>query len=778
MKKFFLYIARFLFLPMLMAVVGCASQDGSGSSDAAINESGRMSVTRESGSAEDDGNSSKGATAAEGGSPFVAVADFHDIRLPVPVDYLSGIAIDQDWLYLGTGHYNRELNQREMVVYRNGLMDAYDPEQYIAITDEPGMQFDLLALVPGSDGIFVYGQYGSKAESGLFTLNKYDNNGALLWSRDYMGEELEGEGTRLRDGAAADGSLFLYSSGKGGKIISFDGNGNIGELYTPHMDSLEGIAVTENGKAYGYGYISEKQFFVNLEDIAAPSASPVEFRKAFGGKGDEICLCNRKGLWGYNPETDETHLRWNWDDEYIQLVGDNAEYLCYANDVYYIMNRIQAAGADYMQPSWRPGQTVTFAEISFRDKADYPGKEIITLARFNSMSRYALDSSETGSGAVSAGISTWTEDLIRIYNRQSKKYYIKIVNEGEGLKASEKLNRVEMQILRGEGPDLLEVSGVFAPYMVEKGMLEDLTEYYEASDIVSPEDLLSQIQAGCTFDGKNVLVIPSFSLDTWISKEAVPLKEWTLWKFIGMCQERQMFYLSEPYHMFSECVRADVLGRFVDYETKECCFDSADFIRLLEECKKVPAKEVPRFVDYIDEADYLLQERTLTSMQDYLMVESSYGSNAAYQGMPGWEGAKHYISVYDVFAMNKTSANKEGAWDFLEFLLSEELQNSIEWGFPTRKDSFERYLELSYVHEEYNDLRFMYGIGAAVLPEEEDLAALREMVASSVYISGNARDAVGNIVYEEVAMFFNGGADLEQTIEKIQNRVSLYLKEM
>ena len=162
-------------------------------------------------------------------------------------------------------------------------------------------------------------------------------------------------------------------------------------------------------------------------------------------------------------------------------------------------------------------------------------------------------------------------------------------------------------------------------------------------------------------------------------------------------------------------------------------------------------------------------------------MSESYGKDC-HQGMPGWEGGGHLMNVYDVFAMNTQSKNKEGAWDFLEFILSKKQQDSIKWAFPARTDSFNEYVERSYIGGTSVDERFVPGFSAeyayANQVEEEDLAALREMVASSVYISGNARDAVGNIVYEEVAMFFNGGADLEQTIEKIQNRVSLYLKEM
>lgn len=707
------------------------------------------------------------------------VADFNDIRLPDYIQNIECFATDQSWLYLGTRWYNEETEQGEMTIYRNGVFEAYAPEAYIVIPYEiePFTPYHLLVFVPdGNGGAFVYGQHDPLENADLFTLEKYDDNGNLLWSKDYVNEELQGKGAGFSDGAAGpDGSLYLYSSGKNGKILSFDPDGNVKASNVSELDSLEGVLVTEDGKLYGYGYVDEKQYFETLaEGGSGLIASPVDFRKAFEGEGGNVCLCSGTGLWEYNPETADSRLLWNWDDEYVQMVGESVEFLCYADGSYHIMNRVQNVSTDYMKPLWRRGQTLTFVTISFRDRADYPGKEVITLARANSMLRYAFSAFMPDSANI--GLSTWTEDLVRMYNRQSKKYYVKMVSEGEGLNSSEKLNRVEMQIMQGEGPDLLEVSGVYAPYMVEKGMLEDLTEYYNASSAINLEDLLPQIREAGASNGMNVLVMPAFSITTWISKDPVPLKEWTPWKFLERCQESQLFYVSDPYESYSRCSRLNLLNRFVDYEAKKCHFDSAEFAKLLEECRKVPSKTVQQNV--LSEAEYLMIEDFVSSMHDFAMHNESYGKDC-HQGMPGWEGAGHLMNVYDTFAMNKKSKNKDGAWDFLEFLLSKNVQDGIEWGFPVRTDSFDKYLKRSYVSEENSDDEiFVRGHFIPDEVEEEDFEALRKMVASSVYVPGNSRDMIWKIVNEEVSMFFKGDAGLEQTVEKIQNRVSLYLDEM
>lgn len=760
---------------LTLTLSGCGKQDVSGS----IGSEGPRSSEGNEGSSTENGTES---TKDIDDTP-VAVAHINDVQLPEAVINMKCFAVDQNWLYIGT--YNSDPNlaegRGEIVVYRTGLFSPFDPEPHIVIpydvTPKPFKPYHLLAFVPdGEGGAFIYGQHDPLENGDLFTLDKYDERGDLLWSRDYTGEELAAEGLNLTSGAAAsDGRLYLYAAGEGGTVVSFDSDGAIKASHASGLDTLEGVLVTEDDGVYEYGYVGEKQSFAALgRGEASPAPFPMEFLKVFGGRGNHMCLNDAEGLWEYDPETDSCSLLWRWDDEYVQMTGRDIEHLRYADDVYYVMNRMPDGETDYTRPSWRPGQTVTFAAVSFQDRAAYPGRETITLARTNSMSRYAYSS--FGS---SRGLSTWTEDLVRMYNRQSKKYYIEIVNEEENLKPSEKLNRVEMQILKGGGPDLLEVSDVFAPYMAEKGMLEDLTGYYGESGAVSLEDLLPQIREGGAVGGMNVLVIPAFYILTCVSKEPVPLEEWTPWKFIERCQESQMFYSSSPYEMFGRCVSRNLLGRFVDYESGECHFDSPDFIRLLEECKKIPTREVPQ--TFLEEADFVATDgMRIDSMSTYVMNKADYGKNC-YQGMPDWEGGGHLMSAYDVFAMNSQSKCKEGAWDFLEFLLSKETQDKIEWGFPARTESFDRYVERSYRTCEDNiDERFIFvpiSWLAPYQPEEEDFVLLREMVASSMYVQGRARNVVNIIVFEEVSMFFKGDADLEQTIEKIQNRVSLYLKE-
>ena len=168
-------------------------------------------------------------------------------------------------------------------------------------------------------------------------------------------------------------------------------------------------------------------------------------------------------------------------------------------------------------------------------------------------------------------------------------------------------------------------------------------------------------------------------------------------------------------------------------------------------------------------------------MTEYMEANETVKNCSCYWvGYPGWNGAQYGMLPDAVFAMNGESENKDGVWDFLQFLLSEEFQNEIDWGFPVREDSFERYLENSYRSREENERmaqEYFYSTNYYE-PTEEDFEGVRNMVDHSILERNTfIQSQVKNILYEEVGMFFSGDASMEETLEKIDNRVTLYLNE-
>ncbi|MCI9437429.1 MAG: hypothetical protein HFH85_09680 [Lachnospiraceae bacterium] len=182
---------------------------------------------------------------------------------------------------------------------------------------------------------------------------------------------------------------------------------------------------------------------------------------------------------------------------------------------------------------------------------------------------------------------------------------------------------------------------------------------------------------------------------------------------------------------------------FVDYEKKECYFEGAEFRRILEACGNVEnygeiKMNIPIVHKFAD-GDWLFNDKTVFDTWSVV-----YGDNII--GYPGWEGAEYEMKDSAIFAMNSKSKNKGGAWDFLEYLLSKELQSMITWAFPAREEYFEAYLQGAYADPNYYYdqttgaiIDFNEGYHSA-WPDEETFSTVRKMVDRAVYGSWGGRN--------------------------------------
>ena len=167
------------------------------------------------------------------------------------------------------------------------------------------------------------------------------------------------------------------------------------------------------------------------------------------------------------------------------------------------------------------------------------------------------------------------------------------------------------------------------------------------------------------------------------------------------------------------------------------------------------------------------------------MIDEKGVHEERFVGYPGMERSEHKLYPDSVFAMNSASEHKDGAWDFLEFLMSEEVQSLISWGFPSRKDVFERSLSDIYVCPTRAYGFPLYDENGKILidgyPKEvtaHEIELLKDMAANAKYDSwGSSVSPLWNIVADEAGMYFKGDADLDSTVSKIQTRVQLYLDE-
>ena len=771
------------FLMALMAGSSCGNQNDheiTGSPPEEISgDTGEENKTKEdSAGRQDSEDNSNGIT---------AVADFYYLPLSsLAQDFArhSQYTINGQWMYYTRTVYGTGDNWADDYIHidRSRISDGYEEQDYF-VSEESTYDISLHVLLADEEGN-GYGFWGPgpnpEKEENSYFLEKYGSSGEVLWHEEYSAEELQDVGEALNQGTVTeDGRIFLYTQGAGGRVFSFSAGGSLEEIYVPELKSLEGIVGGKDGKVYGYCITgSGETLFAELGGSGAASVCPLIPLGVYDGHGSDVCLYNREGMWNYDPDTGEAERLWTWKDEYIQIDSADIGMIVREGDRFTIMCSEQWTNDTDRKP------VRTFAFVTLEDSRDYPPRQVVTLAT-------TLDSGRWKSRCLDL--------LVKRYNRQSRKYQVEIVEEED--QAS-----LEMKFIKGEASDLIDLTELYAGNLAGIGALEDLTPYYSSSDKVTSESILDSVKEACFLGRKNVLVMPDFCIQTVRAVGEITVEDWDIWEFLEMGRNQQMFKTQSPEDALMYAMGVRCGEGFVDYENNKSSFDSPEFRRILEACSGwqacderggIGAGTVATIENgnlVIKEGGYVRGSGEKGWLFDKFSIPNPWWAvsntdkdyTARMVGYPGAAGAEYKLSPDSIFAMNSASQCKEGAWDFLEYILSQEMQDQIDWAFPVRKDSFEKCLTDVYVSPvrtqimPFVDLdtgeRMENGFLKELTPE--DIAAVRRMAELAVYDSWGARNnPLWEIVADEAGMYFKGDASLEDTVKKIQNRVQLYLDE-
>ena len=400
--------------------------------------------------------------------------------------------------------------------------------------------------------------------------------------------------------------------------------------------------------------------------------------------------------------------------------------------------------------------------------------------------------------AVDGG-SSLTALAVR-FNRSQEQYHLE-------LKSYDSLTDLYNAILTKEPMDLIDLSGVNVESLKRQGVFEDLRPYLEQSQVFAPEDFVEGILD--TYEVDDVLIgIPeSFTLRTMAGDRSLLAGEagLTLEGLLAIAKRspgalpvgevtktEMMQYLM----MFNQ-------DTFIDWETGECRFDSAQFQAVLEFADRFPDSleaipEEDSLPRKIHDGQVLFAIADLYGLGSLQFYEGMFGE-AVVCGFPTADGSGGTLLFPgNAFGITSGSQYKEGAWKFIESILDpkeaeqmepEELVNSIRWqlnGLPSLKkimDIMSEYrLEADRKWEEAGR-----GFGARIyddgwtiefhaLTQEEIDAVLALVKDAKPYFSAEDNDII-KIVNEEAPAYYSGQKKPEDVAKVIQNRVQLYVNE-
>ena len=122
----------------------------------------------------------------------VPVAEFQDMKLPVPLGLFRLYTSNEEWFYAVSPRYDKEKQMGCWYIYRGRIADEWEAEEYVAREG-----YNLLTLLADrEDNCYLYMQAGN----GNFFLEKYNVDGELMWHSDYTAPQLANKGEHLTDG--------------------------------------------------------------------------------------------------------------------------------------------------------------------------------------------------------------------------------------------------------------------------------------------------------------------------------------------------------------------------------------------------------------------------------------------------------------------------------------------------------------------------------------------------------------------------------------------------
>ena len=388
--------------------------------------------------------------------------------------------------------------------------------------------------------------------------------------------------------------------------------------------------------------------------------------------------------------------------------------------------------------------------------------------------------------------NSWIKDAVAGFNRQSDAYVISLEEAGDDW--DDFATQTSVQIASGGGPDLLygEVLSDYIQGMLDKGGFEDLAPYMESSGI-KEEDYFPLAFSSWRRDEKiygiNVDVVTyCYSMERSVlgGDSGEPDIE-TLVDALYGHDDRAMYMrfsgAGDILELFLE--GSEDLWGMIDWEEGRCDFGGELFAKMMEVAKRYAYDENLEYpiLASFDTCDSLL------AFQPPSMLEEMGRVNV---GVMFDDGCYPVVnSTYQILSVNANSRQKQGAWEFIAWLLGEEGQQVLmrNDGVPVSRKAFREKIDED---REVLENGHPVWVGSSYLVrgkyvdemreiKEEDIT--EEWIEAFIKAAEDARPLpvrtkpVLEVIREEAEDYFNGMKSLEEVISIMENRVQLYLNE-
>lgn len=371
----------------------------------------------------------------------------------------------------------------------------------------------------------------------------------------------------------------------------------------------------------------------------------------------------------------------------------------------------------------------------------------------------------------------------------------------EGDQYSDKLNA---ELMAAKGPDIIYLPSWYNRRLyMEKDILVNLDEMIEKDKEFNIEDYNTHMIDNSRYKGKLYTMPISYNMfysfmlnEKLLEEKGVTVGDDLIWKDIYALSKKlnenskeQIYVLPEidDYMLYDWIVWQD-LDYYLDLTNKEAKFNSKEFIETLELLKAIKEDDIMHpDLSWYDIADKKLSGESVKNIAIYPGQTHAYHyirSNAAVFGgfnaisAPKGEYTGNRLYHSNFLSINSNSKHREEVWEFIKFVLSEEVQATdrylLQKNFHIKNNVSEKQIDEVIFKEQKNNEVYIKK-NNEYFANEEDLERLSKMIANlnKPYIS----EPFHYIIYDEVQLFLDGEKTAEAVAEQLQNKAQIFLNE-
>lgn len=584
------------------------------------------------------------------------------------------------------------------------------------------------------------------------------------------------------------------------------------------------VLIRGTGKTDFFGKLDLATGHMTKITDAKPITSNIS--TSIDGKG---YLTKATGVFEYDSETCEEISRFNFDNCNINRFESEGVSVISVNDDKVVLS-YQALCEDYFRMVPPPAAVYTFEKA---DKNPNAGKTVITVA--------SLD-----------GFLTMPEGkALQMFNDQNSDYYAHLViydindyvTTGDSTTNIDEKDRqaysamamasgsLISDIRSGTGPDII-LGASNSIDLLDSTYLTDLTPYLKRKDFDASKYYMNVIEAS-KMDGKSFFIPTAFSF-TGIVTDRTKLgdgkKGFTYEQYASFVREQlngvePVTQKTSRVHFMNLCLQAgytdwlkndkvdfdrkefrDMAGFFREYVPEGITETSAEGVVVSSHTVFITSKNATpkrggdRIRSYDDndpeeigesqnQAVYAVFVENLSELSLFA-TQNYFGDNMMVTGLPSDNGTGPSANIISSFSITEGSPVEDGAYAFLDVLLSDDVQVGAKYGISVNRAATLEKLERETqdcleVYEMYKNTPPSYldasleetiRMAGGLMPDSKVPDFFLETVENidSVMISDNS---VLMIVSEEIPPYLIGQKDIDSVISVINSRTQIVYDE-